>query len=301
MPEPKGERAITENFVAWYGSRFPDSAYVREFKTQDGNIDLCTFRWASNLELECWGVECKVAASLSNIHHYLEQLSRYHESFVSVYLLVGSLRDEESVGKFCKARGIGLYVAPSAAEVRRVTEAGARDFDSAKYARVRGIGAALLCFRDEFPHAEAKWWGANTKGEVQFNVFYDIGTNWYRLGVNVENISKPSVNHNWAELIQVTRSLPMGSLIGISRDVYLGRVRVTTVPVSTIPAGDLDVGILGSLGKVKREPWHINVNIPLWLPFELLTKEQHSRRLRKARETLTPVFEALGGRAQSQS
>lgn len=296
MPEPKGERAITEHFIEWYKSRNPGSVCVKEFKTQDGDIDLCTFRWEEGgVELICWGVECKVRASLSNIHNHLEQLGRYRESFVSVYLLTGSLRDEESVAKVCKARGVGLYVAPSAAGVRRLTEAGFRRFDGAKYARVRGLGAALLCFKDEFPGAKAKEWGTNTDGVVQFNAFYDSGTGGFRLGVNVENISRPGVNRSWAELARAARRLPAGSLVGISRDVYLGRVRVSTVPVSSMPASELDGGILGSLGKVKNEPWHLNVNTPLWLPSDLLTREQHSRRFKKAKEALTPMFEALGG------
>ena len=294
--EAKGERATTARFIKWFKSKHPESVHVEQFRNKDGNIDLAIFRWANNAELECWGVECKNAVTLSSIHNYLGQLERYHASFVSVYLLSDMSRHEDSVKDFCEAHGIGFCLAPARGPVRVVTPAGVRGFDEAKFAMTRGIGATLLCFSGDFPGSNLKSWGANSIGDIQLNAFYDGPTDLFRFGANVENLSKPGVSLDWERLAEETRGLPSGSLLRIYREVYLGRPRVT-VPVLSVPISNFSGERLRDrFTTKKRESWHLNISVPLWAPFELLSKHGHSVRFRAAKGAVMPVFKELGGR-----
>ena len=296
--EGAGERAITRRFIRWFKSEYRGSACVEQFKIQERKIDLCTFWWQDDVQLECWGVECKPKVTVSNIFNYFEQVGDYHESFPTIYLLTGSLQGEESLKSVCEASGIGLYLAPPSGDVRCVSNAGVRKFDEREFSKVRNTGAALLSFTKFFPQAEPRSWGAYTEGDVQFNVSFDDSSGEWRLGTNVENVHSADVHGRWGSLSAVVRGLPEDGLVRVWKHTYTARQR-GTIPILTMAASEFDgESVLRHLGKVKKEAWHMNISLPLWSAFELLTKPQHLSRLESAKEMLTPIFERLGGRPQ---
>jgi len=271
---------------------------VEQFKVDDGTIDLCIFRWDSEIELQCLGVECKPTISAANVYGILDQLLRYRNSFPSLYLLAGSVRNEGSAKEVCVAKGIGLFEATPGKEVKSLVEAGVRDFDEAKFAAIRSIGASLFCFKEKFPDASLESWGAripHSPGKIQFNVFPNAPTNECRFGVNAENLHAAGVLAHWEELTNTIGKLPEGGLVRVWKNFQQGLLH-RVIPVSSVSSQDFEgVKTREGLRKEKNVTWHINVSIPLWSFDEFLMKTQHAARFRKAVGILTPTFEALEG------
>ena len=294
----KGERLITKHFLTWYQRENTDSIGVEQFKIDDGTIDLCVFRWFSEIELQCLGVECKTTASPGNIYSHLVQLDRYRETFPTIYLLVRTVRKQEAVKDVCKAKGIGLFRAASATNVEPLMEAGARESNEAKYAAIRSIGAALFCFKDEFPTASLESWGARiptSPGRVQYNAFLNTPTNECRFGVNAENLHTAGILERWDGLTRAMGKLPDTALVRLWKNLQQGHLR-NVIPVTTISASDFDGAVIKEgLKRGKNESWHINVSVPLWSSYDFLTRTQHASRFKKAVRTLTPVFNTMGG------
>src|SRR3989304_9450033 len=126
MADDQGERAITSDFVRWLREEKPGWVCVEQFQLPEGGIvDLSAFGWTDGLELQCWAIECKKKATMSNIYGYLKQMARYQSAFPKVYLTVRTIRDEEknSLARVCEASRMGLYVTRSHEDVERISEA----------------------------------------------------------------------------------------------------------------------------------------------------------------------------------
>ena len=262
----------------------------------DGKVDLCIFRWKSEIELQCLAIECKPVISAGNIYGVLDQLSRYRDNFPSLYLLAGSVRNEKSAEEVCRAKGIGLYEA-TPKSVRLLVEAGIREANEAKYAAVRSVGASLLSFRDEFPGATLESWGARipaSPGRLQFNAFPNTPTGECRFGINAENLHAARVIDHWDELARAIKGLPKEGLVRVWKNIQQARLP-NRVPIMSVRAEDFGDSTREGLEREKNVTWHINVSIPLWSFDELLPQSQHKKRLANAVRELTPMFNALGG------
>lgn len=273
--------------------------------------DVSAFRWGGDHEIRSIAVECKKTRWIRPlIETALTQAREYQLAFPYVYLAIPEIKEEsrEILMGILGSLRMGLLFVGNDGRVKELKEPGIslrlRYFDFLFKVRQRAV--AILTYKEVAVDGEP--FDLNVQNPLEAHCYLKkeaanfLLANWpdgdYYFGMCIEkkkNVRKTLGKISGETLYKLLRELPEGYLIDLQ---YIDTSRPREVSWSilrTMVSEISEMDVKWILDYCRKNKWKIRLILhkKVWLKYEVLSKSNHESRVRKAKEEIRPLRQAL--------
>lgn len=273
--------------------------------------DVSAFKWEGDHEIRSIAVECKKTKLIrSLIETALTQAREYQLAFPYVYLAIPEIKEEPSktlIGILSSLR-MGLLCVDDEGEVKELREpeisSRLRYFDFLFKVRQRAV--AMLTYREIAVSGDPFDINVQNSSEVHCYLKKEAANfllaNWpdenYYFGICIEqkeNVKNTLGKISGKVLHNLLRELPEGYIVDLQ---YIDTFRPREVSWSILrtKVSELsETDVEWFLDYCRKNEWKTRLILHkrVWLKYEALSKSKHESRVRKTKEELTPLRQAL--------
>jgi len=284
----------------------------RQFEISKGKVDVAAFKWDNDYEIDSVAVECKGEKTVMEIYDILRgQIADYQKCFPRVFIATPNPRkdDVQIVKGLCNINKAGYITVNDEGEVDIKLKAEENPkLDHKLYeSEVRAQAATFLTFTDIFSElfvegeekytTKGRW--ISTKGDVQLcasaggeegeDIFYEINIENLR---TVENFSQMKPK----EFLSVLKKCPQDSFLALYRERYIQRgvrIRIPLIQKYLKDVSYNDICYMVELAGKERGSFHLNISKKIWDAEEILSRDEHLKRMRDAKVEMQELHDFL--------
>lgn len=273
--------------------------------------DVSAFKWEGDHEIRSIAVECKKTKRIRPlIETALIQAREYQLAFPYVYLAIPEIKEEsrETLIGILSSLRMGLLCVDDEGEVKELGGSGVsprlRYFDFLFKVRQRAV--AMLTYKEVAVDGEP--FDLNVQNPLEVHCYLKkeasnfLLANWpdgdYYFGICIEqkdNVRKTLGKTTVEKLYQLVSALPEGYFIDLAYIDTYWPSEVSWSVIRTKASIFTKKDFEWLLEYCKNKNWKVRLILhkKVWLKYEALSKSNHESRVRKVKEEIGPLRQAL--------